>query len=103
MTNDFLKEIVLVALGAITALVGASFKAWLDRGTYVSNKLFEQRLSTLNVLWLKFSDVKPIFWQKIALGYDNWRIRHYSEAERVLYEFKTEVDKSQMILDSQSH
>lgn len=101
MTNDFLKAIVLFALGAIAALVGAGLKAWLDRGTHVSNKIFDDRLSTLNSLWLKFNDVRAIFLQRIPLGYDNWRSRHYSEAEKVLYEFLAAIDRSQMILDSE--
>jgi len=101
MTNDFLKDILLFALGAIVALVGAGLKAWLDRGTYVSNKIFDERLSSLNALWLKFNDVRAIFLQRIPLGYDNWRSRHYSEAERVLYEFRTAIDRSQMIVDSE--
>ncbi len=101
MTNAFLKEIVLFALGAIAVLVGVGLKAWLDRGTYVSNKIFDERLSTLNRLWLKFNDVKAIFLQRVPLGYDNWRSRHYSEAETVLYELRTSIDRSQMILDSE--
>lgn len=101
MTSDFLKEIILFALGGIVALAGAGLKAWLDRGTYVSNKIFEERLSSLNALWLKFNDVKTIFLQRIPLGYDNWRSQYYSEAERVLYDFRTAIDRSQMILDSE--
>jgi hypothetical protein len=33
-------------------------------------------------------------------GYDNWRTRHYDEAEDLLHKFKIEIDKAQVVLDS---
>lgn len=98
-THLWVRDLITFALGAAATLVAAAFKAWLDRGTHVSNELFERRLSALNDLWLKVIHVRGIFWQKLALGNHNWRLRHYGEASQALYDFKVEIDKSQVVLD----
>jgi hypothetical protein len=98
--EKFVRDLILFALGAVATLVGTVLKAWLDRGTYVSKELFEKRLFRLNDLWLQLIEVRRVFWQKIPLGYDNWKTRHYDEAGQLLHKFKIEIDKAQVVLDS---
>jgi hypothetical protein len=40
--EKFVRELIAFASGAVVTFVVTAFKAWLDRGTYVSNELFER-------------------------------------------------------------
>jgi len=79
--------------------LGAVIGQIISRTTFVSNKVFEQRLETINKVWAVFIEIKILVHKSLHIGYKKWREDHYVEAESLLEQFRAEIDKSQILLD----
>jgi hypothetical protein len=86
-------------VAGMSALAGVAIGQWYVRKTYVSNKIFEQRIDALNRIWAIFIELKIVVHKSFQTGYKRWREEHFAEAESLLNRFRVEIDKSQIILD----
>ncbi len=105
MTSDAFpfKEIIpLINVGllGVGALLGMVIQSWIDRGTTASNRLFEERLKTLNEIWTTLIEVKLIYARKISLGHKKWIEKYKDEATDTVNKFRNSIDRAQVILDA---
>ena len=99
--EGIVKEILLLIAGASIALFSTWVKSWIEREAHCSNEVFKQRISCMTQIWSSFYEVKNIFGNKISLGHAKWVEQNHDEALQKLNEFRSAIDKSQIVLSQE--
>ncbi len=97
--EEIIGSAALVLLGAVISIVSQWVKNLSDRDTHSSNRIFEVRLDALNVIWEKFSVALFEFSPSMGLGFANWKDSYFEKADKLRREFRSEVEKRQIVLD----
>ena len=95
------KEILLLIVGASIALFSSWVKSWIESQSKISNEIFNQRLTSLNRVWVSFYEVKEIYGDKISLGHEKWLESNFELALEKLNLFRCSIDESQIFLGSE--
>ena len=92
------EKLLFIILGAVVALLSSWVKACIDRETKTSNQLLQQRIQSLNDIWLLFIPLKRTFAKKISLGHEKWLEKYHDTALKELDTFRDKIDQNQIIL-----
>lgn len=98
MTDEIVKNILFLVVGALITLVASWFKSKLDRETAMSNDLFKQRIQSLNAIWLSFLSLRTSFADKVPMGHKEWKDENGEKARKDLDIFRAKIDENQVIL-----